>query len=275
MRYDKRMKKHISFWLPNSMITSLKVKAEEMGVSVSELLRVYAENVLNNTIVIDPEEMEIHLPEIDYGNNRSMRRRLVQRLLDAGLMQKEIADLTGLNIYAINRTVAAKKPNEKKLEARVSADAEKLLDRVADYRIEALEKCLEDEAAEVAELKHQMKLLSERNAKLERKLTYLRSTGRRVTKGKYKRILQRNQRLEARVKSLRVDVALLGRDLARARAKPTDPLENINGSSPSMCTCGGMLLVVDSRKKQGRNYRRRECDRCGRRVTTWEVVVEA
>ena len=40
------------------------------------------------------------------------------------------------------------------------------------------------------------------------------------------------------------------------------------------CPCGGYMVVVDTRDRGDRVYRRRECDCCKKRITTCEVYYE-
>jgi len=37
------------------------------------------------------------------------------------------------------------------------------------------------------------------------------------------------------------------------------------------CKCGGETKIVNSRRKEGNIWRRRECLECGERFTTWET----
>lgn len=38
-------------------------------------------------------------------------------------------------------------------------------------------------------------------------------------------------------------------------------------------SCGGKMMVVDSRKVRSTIYRRRRCSRCGQRATSYEILV--
>lgn len=47
----------------------------------------------------------------------------------------------------------------------------------------------------------------------------------------------------------------------------------MSDSNPTFCSCGGATLVEDTRTTHGAIRRRRACAHCGRKFTTYEVVL--